>query len=265
MCVLYIFMKCEMLLLELSIRESHTLTLCCLAFWQTFKFLLFSHFPSSQDHRALTLLLHLLHLITTQLVHLPLWCTHSLQVRQYLFSCRVTFKSKIHSHVHTQKHCACSLGLLVCGYVSAIHSWWQSCEIHVHDSKHFKRLELSGGVITQNQTHGTTPRSANLITWPVSEVGTLKPSCCVVGFVGMLSHHGSRPWYMWMVPAPQSQAVHSLLGQAKWLCRQLENAQVWLLTYSSLVSREHLLCAKCCMCRGLTREPGTSPARGLIA
>lgn len=102
MRILYIFLKCEMVLPAL---------LLWLAIWQTFQFLLFSHFPSSQDHQALILLLHLLHLTIAQLVRLPLWCTHSLQVRQYLLSCPVTFKSKVRALLHTQKHCACSLGL----------------------------------------------------------------------------------------------------------------------------------------------------------
>lgn len=45
--------------------------------------------------------------------------------------------------------------------------------------EHFKRFELSEGIVTQSQTHGTTPRCANHMIY---EVDKLRP-------VASTAHH----------------------------------------------------------------------------
>lgn len=128
-----------------------------MAVWPTFTCFLFSRFPSSQGHQALILLLRPLHLTTAQLISLPLWCTHSLQVRSYLCSCHVQLSHPEYAHARTT-HVALTSETtpylwLNIGHLFLMAGLWNLCSRF--------RFELSGDIVTQSQAHGTAPRSAN--------------------------------------------------------------------------------------------------------
>ena len=117
----------------------------------------------------------------------------------------------------------------------------------------FNRFELSGRVVTRNQTHGATP---GITAWSVSQrdlcqrlthSGQWAMSYPPPAFVNSFMEHNhthvcsvcdcfpasmtayrkaplqkelTEPRCVWMVPRPQSQAGHNLLVRTKWLCGQ---------------------------------------------